>query len=241
MKIDTERRKYRRYKYETLIFHDVSIKCIIHSGQMFNFSKGGLYFESDQTIYPGECIFVALPIHAESPGQDKQLLFDVKILRAKELEGSSLRYGYGGKFLDTYDSFTKPGQIKEIVKNAPASDDFRGEKDARKHIRKPYHKYLLFFCDSNEYKGFVFNIGRGGAFILTKKNFVLGGRLKLVVPNLKIRKKVTVTGWIVRISPEGIGVSFDRRIARERRSDLDRRTGSERRGLKKRKLRSSQR
>ena len=241
MKIDTERRRHRRFKYETLISHDVSINNIVHTGKMFDFSKGGMYFESDQAIYPGECIFVALAIHAESPGKDTQLLFDVKILRAKELEGSPPCYGYGGKFIYTYDSFAETGQIKEIEKNALTSDDFRGENDARKHIRRPYHKSLLFSDDRNEYKGFVFNIGRGGAFILTKENFVLGGRLKLVVPNLKIRKKVKVTGWIVRISPEGIGVSFERRIGRERRCDLDRRTGLDRRGRKSRKFRSLKR
>ena len=85
---------------------------------MFDFSKGGMYFESDQAIYPGECIFVALAIHAESPGKDTQLLFDVKIVRAKELEDSPLCYGYGGKFIYTKDSFTEKGQIKKNEKNA---------------------------------------------------------------------------------------------------------------------------
>ena len=241
MKLDTERRKHRRYKYDTLISHDVSINGNIHSGKMLNFSKGGLYFESDQLLYPGECIFVALAIHAESPGKDTQLLFDVKILRAKELEGSPRCYGYGGKFIYTDGSISEAGQIKKNEKKAPSSDHFLGENDSRKYIRRPYNKYLLFSFNRNEYKGFVFNIGRGGAFILTKENFVLGGKLKLVVPNLKIRKKIKVTGWIVRISPEGIGVSFERRISRERRNDLDRRTGLERRGRKSRKFRSSKR
>jgi Tfp pilus assembly protein PilZ len=241
LKLDAERRKHKRYKYKTLISHDVSINGNIHSGKMFDFSKGGLYFESEQVIYPGECIFVALAIHAESPGKDTQLFFDVKILRAKELEDSHHCYGYGGKFIYSHDSFNETGQIKKSEKKASYSDDFRGENDSRKHIRRPYNKYLFFSFDRNEYKGLVFNIGRGGAFILTKENFVLGGKLNLVVPNLKIRKKVKVTGWIVRISPEGIGVSFERRISRERRYDLDRRTGLERRGRKGRKFRSSKR
>lgn len=235
MKLDTERRRHKRFKYEALISHDVSINGITHSGKMFDFSKGGLYFESDQAIYPGQSIFVALAIHAESPGKDTQLLFDVKILWAKELEDSFLSYGYGGKFLGTYDLFAETGQIKEIEKNVSPSDDLRNEIDSRKHIRRLYNKSLRFSYDNNEYKGVVSNIGRGGAFILTKENFVLGGRIKLVVPKLKTRQEVKVTGWIVRISPEGIGVSFERRTCRERRSDLDRRTGLERRFRKKKK------
>ncbi|CAB1063641.1 hypothetical protein D1BOALGB6SA_8425 [Olavius sp. associated proteobacterium Delta 1] len=238
LKLDTEQRRYKRFKYETLISHDVSTSDILYPGKMFNISKGGLYFESDQTIYPGEDIFVGLAIHADSPGKDSRFLFDVKIVWHKELEGLSNCYGYGGKFLSSYDSLTKTDQIKQIEKKASPSDDFRGENDSRNYIRRPYNKPLFFAYDSSEYKGFVSNIGRGGAFILTKEHIVLGGKIKLTVPELKTRKEVKVTGWIVRISPEGIGVSFERRTGRERRSDLDRRTGFERRARKRRTLRS---
>jgi Tfp pilus assembly protein PilZ len=202
---------------------------------MFNFSKGGLYFESDQAIYPGEDIFVALVTHAGSPGKETQLLFEVKVLWHVALEDRSRSYGYGGKFLSTNRTITETGQIQEeaIEKKAPPSYDFRGANDSRKHTRKPYNKSLVFAYDSREYQGVVANIGRGGAFILTTENFVLGGRLKLVIPQLKTRKAFKITGWIVRISPEGIGVSFERRAGRERRSDLDRRTGLERRGRKR--------
>ena len=88
---------------------------------------------------------------------------------------------------------------------------------------------MRFSYKNNDYKQVVANIGRGGAFILTKEKFDLGGKLTLTVPVSKIRKKIKLTGWIVRISPEGIGISFERRAGRERRSDLDRRTGLERR------------
>lgn len=238
MKLDNERRRHKRFKYEALISHDVSADDIIHPGKMFNFSKGGLYFESDQTIYPGEDIFVGLAIHADSPGNDTQLLIEVKIIWHKELENPSFRYGYGGQFLSSCDAFIETAQIKEFEKQASPIVDFQGENDSRKHSRKPYHKSLRFSFKKQEYKGFVANIGRGGAFILTKEKFALGGRIKLAVPGRKTRKEVKVTGWIVRVSPEGIGLSFERRSGRERRSDLDRRTGSERRDRKRRKIRS---
>ena len=236
MKLDTERRRYKRFRYEALISHDVSTNGNIYPGKMFNFSKGGLYFESEQAFYPGEDLFVTLAIHADSPGKDTQLLFEVRVLWHKEVEDSPLCYGYGGKFLSTYDSFTETGQIqeKEIEKKVSPSYDSLGENDARKHIRKPYRKMLLFSYDSNEYKGLVSNIGRGGAFILTKDDFVLGGKIKLVHPALKTRKAAKETGWIVRKTLEGIGVSFERRAARERRNDLDRRTGLDRRNRRRR-------
>ena len=112
---------------------------------------------------------------------------------------------------------------------------FSGENDSRKQNRRPYSKFLHFSYNDNYYKQVAANIGRGGAFILTKEKFALGGKLTLTVPGSQSRKKINVNCWIVRISPDGIGVSFERRAGRERRNDLDRRTGSERRNRKKRK------
>ena len=235
MKFDTERRRYKRFKYEALISHDVSTNGNIYPGKMFNFSKGGLYFESEQPIYPGENLFVALAISPDSSGKDTQHHFEVRILWHKKVEGSPLCHGYGGKFLSTYDSFTETGQIQEeeIKKKVSPSYDFGGENDSRKHIRKPYRKMLLFTYDSVEYKGIVSNISRGGVFILTKDDFVLGGKIKLVHLALKTRNAAKETGWVVRKTLEGIGVSFERRTASERRCDLDRRTGLDRRSRKR--------
>jgi len=232
LKLETERRKHRRIKYEAVISHDVSSNGRIYPGKMFNFSKGGMYFESDQTIYPGQEIFVGLTIRAASPGKVKQLLFEVKILRQEALEESALCCGYGGEFLSTDNVFPETGYNKENARSASPRDKFRVENDSRKHLRRRYNKSLMFSYDRHEYQGVVSDIGRAGAFILTTKNFGLGGRIRLAIPALKTRKELKVTGWIVRISPEGIGISFERRASRERRSDLDRRTGLDRRDRK---------
>ena len=238
MKIDKERRRHQRFRYEALVSHDVSTNDVTHAGKMFNFCKDGLYFESDQNIYPGQDIFVGLAIHADSPGKDAQLIFEVKIIWHKQLRDSPFRYGFGGKFLnsyDSFDSFPETGQINKLVEQEALQSDFSGDDDSRKQNRRPYNKFLHFSYRNNDYKQVVTNIGRGGAFISTKEKFALGGKLTLTVPGSQSRKEVKVTGWIVRTSPDGIGVSFERRASRERRNDLDRRTGSERRGRKKRK------
>jgi Tfp pilus assembly protein PilZ len=232
---EKERRRYKRFKYETLMSHDVSINNIVHPGKMYNFSKGGLYFESDQKIYPGEDIYVALGIHADSPGKDTQLLFEVKIIWHQELQDSSFSYGYGGKFLNSPDAIIETGKIRETEKKHAIIEEFGGDNDSRKYRRRPYNKTLKFSYRNSEREGFVANISPGGAFILTKDKFDLGGRLKLVIPAWKTTKEIKVIGWIVRLSKDGIGVSFERRSGRERRSDLDRRTGMERRGRKRKK------
>ena len=239
MTLDKERRQHKRFKYEAPISHDVPIDDVIHSAKMFNFSKGGLYFESEQIIHPGEDIFVGLAMHTGSAGEDSQLLFEVKILWREEIDNSHQLYGYGGKFLHSHESFPDTGPTAGFETQAAPVGDFRGENDARKYSRKSLTKNLRLLYNKAEYKGVVVNIGRGGAYILTEGKFALGGRIKLAGPSGKTRKEFKVNSWIVRISPEGIGVSFERRSGRERRSDLDRRTGLERRGLKSRKNRSS--
>ena len=240
MKFDTEKRKYKRFKYEALISHDISANGIIHPGQMFDFSRGGLYFESDKNLLVGDVLFLGLDLHAGSPGNDTQLVFEVKIVWKKVLEDMSYGFGYGGKFLDSHESLFESKYLQKKKENLP-KNDLPGDQDSRKHLRKPCNKFFLFYYNSSEYRGVAANIGRGGAFILTKEKFVLGGRIKISATQLKTRRKFMVTGWIVRISPEGIGISFERRTGGERRSDLDRRTGMERRGRKSRLLPSPQR
>ena len=84
-------------------------------------------------------------------------------------------------------------------------DDFWGDNDSRKHGRRPYHKPMRFSCNSNEYRGFVANISLGGAYISIQEKLALGGRIKIAVKGRKFRQEFNITGWIIRISPEGIG------------------------------------
>ena len=236
MKLNHERRNHKRFKYETFISHDVSSNDIIHPGKMINFSKGGLYFESDETIHCGEEIFVGLATHSESADIDTQLLFEVRILWQQELRYPPFRYGYGGKFLNSSDSFLESPEILKLEKQSSPQNEFIGEKDSRKYSRKGYNKPLYFIYKRLKFKGLVANISRGGALIETDVNFSLGDRIKLVVPGGKTGKEALVSGWIVRICLSGFGMCFERRSGRERRSDLDRRTGADRRGSKRRKI-----
>ena len=87
MKIENERRRHKRFKYEAHVSHDVSANDSIHTGKMFNFCKGGLYFESDQYICPGEDIFVGLAIHDWTPaGAPGQLDAVTRVSQLEQLE-----------------------------------------------------------------------------------------------------------------------------------------------------------
>jgi hypothetical protein len=108
-------------------------------------------------------------------------------------------------------------------------NNLKAEKDSRKNPRRPCKKSLIFSYKYRHVKGLATDISRGGAFIETGSKISLSARVNLVVDGSKNHKAVRFRGWIVRLSPQGVGVSFDRRSGRERRYDLDRRTGLERR------------
>ena len=105
----------------------------------------------------------------------------------------------------------------------------KSEKDSRKHPRRPCKKPLFFSYMDRHVKGLVTDISRGGAFVETGSKISLGARINLVIQGSNHHKGVRLRGWIVRLGPQGVGVSFDRRSGRERRFDLDRRTGLNRR------------
>ena len=238
LKSNSERRHHSRFKYEAFISHDVPSSDTIHSGKIFNFSKGGLYFESDESIDPGEEVFVGLTTDSDSVEHDTQLLFEVRIIWRQALEDAPYRFGYGGRFLNSSDSFLENPELLKLEQQTQTSADLglSADKDSRKYKRRFYNKQLYFIYKNLKFIGLVSNISRGGALIETEVKFSLGESIKLIVPMSKTGKDALVKGWIVRICLRRIGVSFERRSGQERRSDLDRRTGLERRGSKRRKF-----
>jgi hypothetical protein len=120
--------------------------------------------------------------------------------------------------------------MKLLIQNK----NLKAEKDSRKHPRRLCKKHLFFTYKHRHVKGLVTNISRGGAFIETGSKISLGERINLVIHGSKNHKDVRLRGWIVRLGSEGVGVSFDRRSGPERRFDLDRRTGSDRRNVDER-------
>ena len=79
----------------------------------------------------------------------------------------------------------------------------------------------------------ITDLSRGGAFIKTGIKFSLGQKIKLVITGGKVSKDLKRRAWIVRVSSEGFGISFERRSDSERRYDIDRRIGKDRRARSK--------
>jgi Tfp pilus assembly protein PilZ len=211
-----DRRKNKRLRRETVIWHDNLLPEIFYNAKMYNLSKRGLYFESDQIIYPGEDIYIGLK-DPTSQTNDKKDHIRVEIKWRKDLQNTSFRFGYGAKLIDPIDTLVKSIDSAKLNQQSTQGNVSQHKNDPRKHPRKPYRKVVFFASQSKHYKGLITNISRGGAYIITRDKFYLGQMIQLVVSGDKKKKDLKLKGWVVRLSPEGFGVRFDRRTGRDRR------------------------
>ena len=222
MDLKFDQRENKRLKCEAIIWHDNLLPEIFYPAKMYNLSKSGVYFESDQIIYPEEVIYIRLK-DPTSPVNDNKAHVRVEIKWRKDLQNASFRFGYGATSINPIDTLVKSIDKAKIDRPSAQSNVFKHKTDPRKHPRKLYRKAMFFASKSKNYKGLITNISRGGAHIKTRNKFNLGQMIQLIIPGDRQRKNVKLKAWVVRLSPEGLGVRFDRRKGRDRRSVLDRR------------------
>jgi Tfp pilus assembly protein PilZ len=229
--LNSERRTHRRFVYEANISHDLLAHNHIYKGKLHNFSKGGLYFESNQSIFPGEEVFIKFKDQPEaiSNGIMSQLPFGVEILWQIDLPGDFFRFGYGAHYIDKNDSLVKSIEIKELAQNKLQKKNPAIEKDPREYPRRQYHKSIRLNYKDKNYRGEFKNISKGGVFIKTDIKFAIGKQIRLAIPGSRIRNNISLKGLIVRISTEGFGVKFDTGSDFGVGRGLDRRTGMDRR------------
>jgi Tfp pilus assembly protein PilZ len=215
--LNVERRKHRRFVYEADITHDILAHKKIYKGKLYNFSKGGLYFESDQNVYPGEEVFIKFNDQPESTGNGMlaHLPFGVEIVWQNNLTDSSFRYGYGANYLDTNDSLVRSVKIAETQQEKSQDNTQDAEKDPRDYPRRQSHKTLQLTYKGKNYKGEIKNISSGGVYIKTGIRFTAGKQIRIVIPGSKFRKESKLEGRIVRINSEGFGVEFSRKSGRD--------------------------
>jgi Tfp pilus assembly protein PilZ len=199
---------------------------------MYNLSEGGIYFESDQTLYAGEKIYVALKNPSASDNDYKDCV-QIEIKWRKNLVDSSAQYGYGAQFTDSRNTLFDEIDTTSLEKESLQKNGPKYQKDARENPRSPYRKITFFTTNRHKDKGFITNISRGGAFIVSKYKFTLAQKITLILPGDKTHPDLKLTGSVVRLSPKGAGVKFDRRTGIERRKGGDRRKKSRRTSRKK--------
>ena len=244
----SEQRNNKRFKYEAVIWHNSVLPGVLYKAKILNLSKSGVYFETDQSLYPGEKIHIAkISVAPKKNGterdrvaikwQDKNAkYFDPILIKwRKELADSQFRFGYGATFTQSDSTLAQLIIASAVDTQNDESEAWEYKKDPRELSRENYRKEITFSSKNNSYQGFISNINRVGAFIETGDAFSLGQMIKLVVPGDGLFKPLKLNGCVVRLEPNGIGVRFDKRSGRERRKDIDRRTGADRRDRRKRK------
>ncbi len=94
-----ERRESERFNYKSAILHSTSPPDFFYRGTMYNFSKSGLYFESNEDLLQGDDISISIsqppPQFIKKPHE----YFDVKIMWCRLLQGSTFQVGYGAQLI----------------------------------------------------------------------------------------------------------------------------------------------
>jgi hypothetical protein len=175
----------------------------IHKARMFNFSKEGVYFESDSVLNPGMQIYIGIQNSPYASLPDVLEYHRAKIMWRKKLKDSFFRFGYGAKLASAADK----QDLEPVSKQDLKSDDRKQTKDFRKHVRRPYDKSTLFTTKKGIFEGSIKNIISDGVFIMSPNTFKVGQTLTLVLP-FKNGKDVKVKGKIVWTNDEGFGLKF---------------------------------
>ncbi len=168
---------------------------IIYQARMLNFSKYGLYFETDSLLGLGDEVYIGIEYSPYTDSLDTYECLRAKIMWRRELPKSFFKFGYGVKFSIDYDKQkSRSGNLKIV-------------EDQRRHDRKRYSRSIMFATRNKILKGITKDISPSGVFIETQHRLKVGQTVTLVVP-LKTAKNAKIKGEVIWAGPEGFGVKF---------------------------------
>jgi len=190
-----ERREYVRIDHTSPLHIEDLKSGKTCKARLFNYSKNGMYFESDSVMHLGDQINIGI---YDSPYALESGILEYyrgEIQWRKKLEDSHFDYGYGVRFSPVCEDRGKTAHnlntTEEIIKNQT--------KASRKSIK---------FTDKiRTYEGIIKDISPSGVFFLSQDTFEEGQILSFDVP-LKSGKEVKIDGQIVWVDDDGIGVIF---------------------------------
>ncbi len=83
------------------------------------------------------------------------------------------------------------------------------QKDVRQATRESYTELLNFQSKNGSHYGHARDVSSSGVFIETPAEFEIGESVKLVLTFISAPNPVKLTGIVVRIAENGIGLHFD--------------------------------
>ena len=167
----------------------------IHKAKMINYSKEGVYFESDSVLNPGMQVYIAIQNSPYASVCDVLEYYRAEIIWRRKADRSFYRFGYGIKLASL-------GNKQNLELN-----DTKKTKNLRKHPRKPYKQSIRFSTGNGIFEGKTKNISSSGVFIMSQKAFEVGQILTLTL-QYKNGKNVKAKGQIVWTNDEGFGIKF---------------------------------
>jgi hypothetical protein len=84
--------------------------------------------------------------------------------------------------------------------------------DQREHPRKNTSIYAICQTDNNHFRDFTKNVSAGGVFIGTETRLSVNEDIFATFLHDRFRSPVRVSGKIVRIEPNGVGIKFSKII-----------------------------
>jgi Tfp pilus assembly protein PilZ len=190
-----ENRDNARIKYKSPVTIENLKAGIIYQARMLDFSKHGLYFETDSLLRLGDEVFIGIEYSPYADSHDTYECLRAKIMWRRELSTSFFKYGYGVRYSIDYDKQkSRSGSLKIV-------------EDQRKHTRKRYSQSIIFSTQNEILNGITKNISPSGVFIETHHRIEVGQIVTLVVP-LRSAKNARIKGEVVWTGPAGFGVKF---------------------------------
>ena len=199
LKDNPEKRSSARLEHEAPITLENFEVGVMHEARMHNYSKSGLYFESDFYLVPGTEIYIGI---SHSPFASPSGMYECYrsvIKWRKFLEQSPFDYGYG---------VTLKGKV-------PPRDKGREAGRPRKHARKSCSIPAVIQGNTRRSRGVIQNVSYGGVFIGCSTELPNGQRVFLSIPLKKKQKLITRAGKIVWRNKDGVGIQFDAQASEE--------------------------
>jgi Tfp pilus assembly protein PilZ len=189
-----KRENVRLDEYRPISVKDLNAG-IFYKATMLNYSKNGIYFETDSILEPGAEIYFGIEDSSHASFVDEFECKLARIIWRKKLKKSFYNYGYGVKFIlaDSTNEHKCGNQKKDI--------------DTRKHTRKQYTKSVLYAADNQILEGTSQNISSSGIFLKTKDKLRVGQTMILSLPS-KTEKGLKIRGEVVWSNHQGCGVKF---------------------------------
>ena len=191
-KDNPEKRVSARIEHQTPVTLEPFEAGLMHAARMYNFSRKGLYFESDFYLIPGAEIFIGISNSpfASAPGVYE--CYRSVIKWRKFLENSFHDYAYG---------------VEILGRRAQASSSTQ-PRDSRRQSRRDCSIPTLIHSRNRQIPGVIQNVNPGGVFVQCSEQPAKGQKISLTIPLKKKRKLVSRLGEIVWCNGSGIGIRF---------------------------------